>query len=186
MWNPKTDEQLGKGWKRWSKILKPQLPSSLGTSVLGMESAEDPEDGSPSCWGCGHRGNRKQDGCHPHRCTKSKNAPPFPHKTCLPYAHIWICICVCILQSTEEAKFYKGSILLIRSEWQELQKQLRIRFPFTKPQMDFNLKAQCRKQITIVLLGKRNTGRQALLLNQSSHTSKWLVFLMLSTCFGSF
>lgn len=96
MWNPKTDEQLGKGWKRWSKILKPQLPSSLGTSVLGMESAEAPEDGSPSCWGCGHRGNRKQDGCHPHRCTKSKNAPPFPHKTCLPYAHIWICICVCV------------------------------------------------------------------------------------------
>ena len=34
-----------KGGKRWSKILKPQLPSSLGTSVLGMESAEAPEDG---------------------------------------------------------------------------------------------------------------------------------------------
>ena len=110
-----------------------------------------------------------------------KEGAAFRHKTRLPYAHIWGCVCVCVLQSAKETIFYKGSTLLICLEWQELQKQLRIRFPFTKPQMDFNLKAQCRKQITIVLLGKRNTARQALPLNQSSQMSKWLVFLMLST-----
>lgn len=158
MWNPKADEQLVKERKCWSKILKPQLPSSLGTSILGMESAEAPEDGFSELLRLWSQRQQEAWWLPPHRCSASENVPPFPTRHAdRMLTFEYTCVCVCVLQSAEETKFYKGTILLICLEWQELQKQLRIRFPFTKPQMDFNLKAQCRKQITIVLLGKRNS-----------------------------
>ena len=115
-------------------------------------------------------------------CSTSERAL-VPHKRYPPYAHVWLCVSVYVymLRSREATTFKKCSIPLTCLEWQEMWKQLRNRFPFMNPLTGFNQKAWSRKQITIVLLGEKNKGRQTLPLKQNTHLSKRLLLLGLGT-----